>query len=160
MVEAHDLEINVRNSRQRSVSVSNTGIHQTNSETAAPNELQTSIRTDNASNQLAPPVVSHYERISLSATNDDPSVRYTSYNVEQSPDLSQQREILAMPTTEIGTESVTSKNDHSDAKGEKETKESAAPASYDKLTFSKPPSYKLPTYHTVKGTLSREAEHT
>ena len=159
MVEAHDLEIHVRNSRQRSVSDSNTGIHQTNTETAAPNELQTSTGIDNASNQLAPPTVSHYERISLSATNDDPSVRYTSYNVEQSPDLSQQTENLDMPTTEIGKESVTSENDHSEAKGENETEESVSPARYDKLKFSKPPSYKLPTYHTVEGTLSREAEH-
>ena len=158
MIEAHDLEIHVRNSRPRSVSDNNTGIHQTNTGTPT-NKLQTNTETDNVTNQLNPPVVPHYERISLSTTNDDPSVRYTSYNVEQPTDISQQTENLDMNTTEIGNECVTSENDHSGTNGEKETTESVSPAGYNKLTFSKPPRYKLPTYHTVEGTLIRKTQH-
>ena len=155
MVEAHDLEIHVRNSGQMPVSGNATGVRPTNSGTA--NEIQTSMGTADGTNQLNPPVVSHYERISLS-NNDDPSVRYTSYNVDQSSDNNQQNgTTLDLHTSDIRNQSI-SKGEQSDVGAENRTVERVAPASYDKLTFSKPPSYKLSAYHTVEGTLPREPQ--
>ena len=156
MVEAHDLEIHVRNSGQMPVSGNTTGVRPTNSGTA--NEIQTGgIGTADGTNQLNPPVVSNYERISLS-NNDDPCVRYTSYNVDQSSDKNQQDgTTLDLPTSDIRNQSI-SKGEQSDVGAENRTVETLAPASYDKLTFSKPPSYKLSTYHTVEGTLPREPQ--
>ena len=134
-----------------SVSGNTNGIRSTNNGTQS-----REIQHDNT-NQLNPPVASHYERISLS--NDDPNVRYTRYHVNESADNNQQNgTTIELPVAEANTQNIKLEEEQSDVSTQNKSKETEVPASYDKISFSKPLSIKMSTYHTIEGTLPRDTK--